>query len=321
MSRTLVLVNEFGQVSIDTDLITRQGETMVELSNGCVCCTLIDDLGSTLQDFVDRRAKGELPAFDRVLIETTGLANTGPIIRVLQDDERVRANYVVDKVITTVDGLLGMKNLDLHAEAVEQAALADRLVLTKLDRVADMAALEPLRRRLRTLNAGAELLEAERGRVDVGALLAGRPVSDVRLADLLAEAGDFCDDPHCRHAHDEHGQHHVHKRDEQPGGSGSTARHDEHIRSISLVRERALSLAELDRFWKGLREAASPNLLRVKGLIRVAEMPETPVVVQGVQQVYDEPVTLPTWPSEDHRTRIVFIGWMLDRRQFGLLLP
>ncbi|MCM2311563.1 MAG: GTP-binding protein [Steroidobacteraceae bacterium] len=321
MSRTLVLVNEFGQVSIDTDLITRQGETMVELSNGCVCCTLIDDLGTTLQDFVDRRAKGQLPAFDRVLIETTGLANAGPIIRVLQEDERVRTNYAVDKVITTVDGLLGMKNLDLHAEAVEQVALADRLVLTKVDRISDRSALEPLRSRLCALNAGAELLEAEQGKVDVGGLLGGRPVSDVRVADAPANTKHACDDPHCEHTHDERGHHQAHESADRLEGPNATARHDAHIRSISLVSERALSLADLDRFWKRLQESSSPNLLRVKGLIQVAETPDNPVVVQGVQQLYDEPVTLPAWPSEDRRTRIVFIGWMLDRRQFESLLP
>lgn len=325
MRRTLVLVNEFGQISIDTDLITRQGETMVELSNGCVCCTLIEDLGTTLAGFVDRRASGELPAFERVLIETTGLANAGPIIGVLQEDERVRHTYVLDKVITTVDAVLGMKNLDLHAESVEQAALADRLVLTKLDRLGHREDVEPLARRLRTLNPSAELLRADRGRVDVHALLGGRPAHDVRPAPTSLVDGEPCRDPNCLHRHDERGHHHGSERDTHAGGGAShppgSGRHDAHIHSIALVRDRPLTQAQLQRFRADLAALASPNLLRVKGLVHVDETPMTPVVVQGVQHLLDEPVTLPTWPSADRRTRIVFIGWKLEREPFEALLP
>jgi G3E family GTPase len=320
LSRTLVLVNEFGQVAIDTDLITRRGETMVELSNGCVCCTLIDDLGTTLYGFLGRRATGELPPFDRVLIETTGLANVGPIVRVLQEDERVREHYQLDRVITTVDAVMGMKNLDLHAESVEQVALADRLVMTKLDRVPEGRDLDALRGRLRTLNASAEVLNADRGRVDVAALLGGRSVFDVRaggapLAMRMAGA-----DSHGYHDHGAQSHDHEYSR-HCDSVLPVTGRHDAHIASIPLVRDRALSLKDLQRFWKGLEAAASPNLLRVKGLVQVAEMPDTPVVIQGVHQIFDTPVTLPAWPSADRRTRIVFIGWMLDRQAIEEMLP
>ena len=316
MSRTLVLVNEFGQVSIDTDLITRRGETMVELSNGCVCCTLIEDLGTTLDGFVGRRARGELPPFDRVLIETTGLANAGPIIRVMQEDDRVRTHYVLDKVITTVDAVLGMKNLDLHAESVEQVALADRLVLTKLDRIADRSAIEPLLHRLRMLNAGAVVVEAERGRVDLQAILDGPAVHDVVIGVGAAHDHHECHDANCGHDH-----HHHHHHRLSSGAGQLQGRHDAQIRAICLVREHPLPRAALEAFWRHLAEWASPNLLRVKGLINVAESPDKPVVVQGVQHVFDEAVTLAAWPSSDRRTRIVFIGWMLDKDVLEALLP
>ncbi len=311
MSRTLVLVNEFGQVAIDTDLITRRGETMVELSNGCVCCTLIEDLPTTLDGLILRRDRGELPPFDRVLIETTGLANAGPIIRLMQEDERVRTRYALDKVITTVDAVLGMKNLDLHAESVEQVALADRLVLTKLDRIADRATLAPLLRRLRALNADATLIEAGPGQLDLQAILGGSVVHAV--TDLVVtHSHDHCHDEHCGHAHHHHA----------PGAADpGRGRHDAHIRSICLIRKQPIPLRTLEAFWRRLADSASPNLLRVKGLVNVAESPERPVVVQGVQHVFDEAVTLAAWPSSDRSTRLVFIGWKLEKDALEALLP
>ena len=313
LSRTLVLINEFGQVSIDTDLIKRGDETMVELSNGCVCCTLIEDLGTTLHGFIERSARGELPPFDRVLIETTGLANAGPIIRVIMEDERVRPVYQLDKVITTVDAVLGMKNLDLHAESVEQVALADRLVLTKLDRVSDASALKALRERLYRLNQGATVLEADHGVVDLDALLHGRVVHDV-LVSPEDEHAHHCSNPHCGHHYHEHDHY-----DHNPV-SAHAGRHDSHITSVCLVRDDPLPRSTLDAFWKRLTDLSSPNLLRVKGLVNVVESPETPVVVQGVQQVFDDAEALPAWPSDDRRTRIVFIGWNLDHAMLDGLL-
>ena len=314
LERTLVLVNEFGQVSIDTDLITRRGETMIELSNGCVCCTLIDDLGTTLHGFVDRRLTGELPPFDRVLIETTGLANAGPIIRVIQEDERVVSHFALDKVITTVDAVLGMKNLDLHAESVEQVALADRLGLTKIDLLQTAGGLDTLRQRLHKLNPSAVIVESGGGLPELQALLGGRPVHDVRWPAAIPGAATS---DHCGHDH-AHDHDHLHNHDH---AQHSVARHDAHISSICIVREQPVPRRTLDDFWHKLTDLASPNLLRVKGLVHVVELPNTPLVVQGVQHLFSTPLSLPEWPSEDRRTRIVFIGWNLDRAEIEALLP
>jgi len=284
---------------------------MIELANGCVCCTLNEDLGTTLHGFIERRARRELPPFERVLIETTGLANAGPIIRIILKDPRVREHYALDKVITTVDAVLGMKNLDLHAESVEQVAVADLLVLTKLDLAENPLKTAPLRERVRTLNRGALILDSRRCDVDVAALIGGR------AADALARASD----PSRWQASPSEGHHHEHDHSGHHDHDHSPGRHDDQITSFCIVRERPLPRDALERFWRALAEESNPNLLRVKGLVNVEEQPGKPIVIQGVQEIYEEARTLEQWPSEDHRTRIVFIGWMLDRTAIERMLP
>ena len=317
MARTAVLVNEFGQISVDSDLIARSDETMVELRNGCICCSLNEDLATTLRGFMDGRQSGAMPAFERVLIETTGLANAGPIVRVVMEDPLVRGDFILDRVVTTVDAVHGMTNLDIHAESVEQVAVADRLLLTKLDRPEAKEAperLSALRARLRTLNPSAPLLDGNRGAIDVAAVFGGDPEGELsRHADpsLWAERSRG-------HVHDhgcgETGEDH----DTSPGAA--THRHDSHIGSFCIVRNRPVPPDALERFWATLAEDAGPNLLRVKGLVNIAGHPGTPAVVQGVQQVFDDMAWLPRWPSGDHRTRLVFIGWMLDEEGIRRLL-
>lgn len=321
MAHSIVLVNEFGQISIDTDLISRRGEATIELSNGCVCCTLNEDLGTTLHGFLERRARGDLPNFRRVLIETTGLANAGPIVRVILEDPQVLPHYALDRVISTVDAVLGMKNLDLHAESVEQVAVADCLILTKLDLIPDLASLTPLRERLLKLNPAAPIIDSRHGDVDVKALIGGRPATTLaRSLDLVHWLAEDCAAGTC--GHDHHAGHSHGPVEGHAHADGHSGRHDDHIASFCLVRDRPVARAELDRFWNALAERADPNLLRVKGLVNVAEQPDRPVVIQGVQQLFGAAESLSEWPSADRRTRIVFIGWKLDRVAVeGLLAP
>lgn len=306
MARTVVLVNEFGRISIDSDLIARSDETVVELKNGCVCCALNEDLAETLRGFMEKRRSGEMPPFEKILIETTGLANAGPIARVVMEDPLVRHDLVLDAVIATVDAVHGVTNLNIHAESVEQVAVADRLVLTKLDRVGTeeaREALSALRARLRDLNPAAPLLEGNRGAVDVAALFDG---------DRAGEMGRYADPARWAAARREH----AHRRGihEHRGAAAGidVHRHDRHIRSFCIVRDRPVSPDSLKSFLAALAEEAGPNLLRVKGLVNVVGHRRTPAIVQGVQQVFDEMTWLPGWPGGDRRTRLVFIGWMLD---------
>ena len=306
MARTAVLVNEFGQISIDGDLIARSDETVVELKNGCVCCSLNQDLGETLHDFLRKRRSGEMPLFEKILIETTGLANAGPIARVIMEDPLIRDDFVLDRIVTTVDSVHGVTNLNLHAESVEQVAVADRLILTKLDRVETEEFpenLSTLRARLRNLNPSAPLIEGKRGVVDVTALFDIDPTGEmVRFADPSRWASASRTPAH-----------HHSAGENRDGAVGiDVHRHDHHIGSFCIVRDRPVPPGLLENFLAALAEEAGPNLLRVKGLVNVAGHPETPAVVQGVQQVFDDTAWLPEWPSGDRRTRLVFIGWMLD---------
>ena len=285
LANSAVMVNEFGQIDIDSDLIESERGDVMQLTSGCVCCELSDELAPALVEFAEKRVAQNRPV-DRVILETTGLANAGPIVEVLLEHPDVRRLYELDKVITTVDAVHGDTNLNLHAESVEQVAVADRILLTKLDlfdEAEQPALIARLSGRLRRLNPNAVILTGDRAGVlrddDDGAVR--------RIPDEAQESPGFADK--------------------------GEARHDHHIKSFCLTSDKPTTQAFLDRFCRRLSKEAGPNLLRVKGLVCVAERPETPAVVQGVQQVFDTMRWLDRWPSDDRRTRIVIIGWMLDQ--------
>ncbi len=294
MANSAVLVNEFGQISIDNDLIESEDKEVIQLTNGCVCCALNEELGASLVEFAVKRVEEQRPV-DRVIIETTGLANAGPIVEVILEDPEVRKYYELDKVITTVDAVNGESNLNMHAESVEQVAVADRLLLTKLDLLDPsdrQQAAEHLQDRLRQLNPGALILTGDKADVIRDDL------DDQELRNLSGYTSVITDPKIHTHNHNHnHGE----------------ARHDKHIKSFCLMSDQPKALADLERFWRSLAEEAGPNLLRVKGLVNVVEQPETPAVVQGVQQIFENLRWLDSWPSDDRSTRIVVIGWMLDQ--------
>ena len=286
MANSAVLVNEFGQISIDSDLIESRDEDVMQLINGCVCCALNEELAPTLVDFARNRAESGRP-LDKVIIETTGLANAGPIIEIVLEDAEVSKVYELDKVVTTVDAVNGETNLNMHAESVEQVAVADRILVTKLDlfRGAERDDVSGrLSDRLNRLNPNAEIHTGDKTEILRGksAIDAARRVPRARRIAVAAS-------------------------------QNGEARHDRHIRSFCLTSEKPKSLAFLERFWRRLSDEVGPNLLRVKGLVCVAERPDAPAVVQGVQRVFDTIRWLDDWPSDDRCTRIVVIGWMLDQ--------
>ena len=317
MAGTAVLVNEFGQISIDGDLIRKSGDSFVELKNGCVCCSLNDDLAATLRRFMERRRLSDGPAFRSVLIETTGLANAGPIIATLMQDPLVREDYALDKVIATVDAIHGATNLNIHAESVEQVAVADCLVFTKVDRVRtpeERARLRDLRERTTTLNPSAVICDGDNGQVDTDLLFRQSPERELVRST----------DPSLWARHHRHPGSTTDRGQEARSGAERRdcriqSRHDRHIQSFCLVREAPIPLQVLDRFWSAVAQEAGPNLLRVKGIVHVAEKPDTPAVVQGVQEVVDEKQWLSAWPGDDRRTRLVFIGWMIDEERIKQL--
>ncbi|MDX1486443.1 MAG: GTP-binding protein [Alphaproteobacteria bacterium] len=298
MAGSMVILNEFGEIGLDHELAESATDDMVLLQSGCLCCTVRSDMIETLQDLLGRRRAGEL-AFDRIVIETTGLAEPGPILQALTTEPEVAEALALDGVITTVDAVLGTATLESHVEAVKQAAVADTLLLTKTD-IADAVQCTELRRRLRALNPGAPVIETVAGRIDPGRVLGGgAPESSGARFDPgrwlgVAESDEAGHDHDARHAqgHD-------------------INRHDAHISAACLTIEEEVPGEALDRWLSSLFLLRGPDLLRYKAIVNVAGL-AGPVVLHGVQHVIHPPVQLADWPGPDRRTRMVFITRDID---------
>ena len=304
LAETAVVINEFGEVSLDHLLVEYVGDNMVLLQSGCLCCTmrgdLVDALETLLRDLDNHRCK-----FRRVLLETTGLADPAPVLHTAMAHPYLVMRYRLDGVVTVVDAVNGTATLDAHAEAVKQAAMADRIVLSKTD-LADAATRDDIVARLRALNPAAPILDAARGEATAERILnSGLYDPDKKIPDvkkwLAAEA--YADAQNHGHAHHHHGHHHH-----------DVNRHDEHIASFVLTSDAAIPAGTLDMFLELLRATHGNKLLRVKGIVKLAEMPDTPVVVHGVQHVFHPTARLERWPDDDHRSRIVFITRDLPER-------
>jgi G3E family GTPase len=294
LADTAVIINEFGDVALDHLLVEYIGDNMVLLQSGCLCRTmrgdLVDALETLLRDLDNRRC-----TFRRVLLETTGLADPAPVLHTAMAHPYLVQRYRLDGVVTVVDAINGETTLDEHPEAVKQAAMADRIVLTKTD-LADARQREGILKRLRALNPAAAILDAAKDEATAERLLncglydPERKIPDVKKW-LAAEA----------YAGDDHHHHDVN-------------RHDEHISSFVLTADAAIPAGTLDMFLELLRANYGAQLLRLKGIVKLAEMPDTPVVVHGVQHVFHPTARLERWPDDDHRTRLVFITRDLPER-------
>jgi G3E family GTPase len=300
MGRTAVIVNEFGEIALDHDLIETSDESFVRLSTGCLCCSVRSDLVLTLVDLAARRANRELPPFERVVIETSGLADPAPILHAIMTDRVLAERYALDGVVTTVDAITGLATLDRHPESVRQAAVADTVVFTKTDvPQADAAALES---RLRPLNADARIVRVVHGDVAPAALFGGSFDSPSPPAPLPTGEGGL-PSPSGRRAGDEGGRARAYA-----AHAAEIHRHTEGITAFSLVRDQPVHAATLALFLSALADNCGEDLLRMKGIVDVAESPGPPAVIHGVQHVYHPPAWLERWPSADRRTRIVCIG-------------
>lgn len=302
MERTAVVINEFGEVGLDGALVEAAEEEMVVLQSGCVCCSIRGDLVQSLNRLYERRRAGEAPEFERVLVETTGLADPASILHTLMNDADLAARFRLDGVIATVDAVLGASQLDRHRESLKQAAMADRLVLTKTD-IASPEAVETLQIRLAAINPAARPIVAVRGDADPDLLFgAGLYDRDARTADVRRwineEAYDPTDHGHECDAHCRRGDRHEH-------------RHDDGVRSFCLTAEKPLAWADVVEAFDLLAQMHGDQLLRVKGLLNVADV-DRPVVIHGVQHLFHPPGALESWPDSDRRSRVVFITHQLD---------
>jgi len=309
MAKTAVVINEFGEVPLDHMLAAQSDDTITVLENGCLCCTVFGDLVTALNNLYHRREDGEIPRFDHVVIETSGLADPAPLIQAFLSDPTLAGLYRIAAVIATVDAVNAAHTLDEHIESVRQVALADQIFITKLDLLDPAKARadeEALTARLHRLNPAARISPIDAQSFDLGLVLrsdAFDPASktvDVH-AWLNAAAYAQHDDHAQDHHHDgEHDHHHLHDRD---------------IASFCFIRNEPIPREALRLLLDALQQNLGPNLLRVKGLINVAEEPERPAVIQGAQHLLHNLTFLERWPDADRRSKIVFITQGFDRAE------
>ena len=313
MRDSLVIINEFGEIGLDHQLVSElRDETVVELNSGCLCCTVRGDLVRTLKDARWRYARNGRRWFERVIIETTGLADPAPILHTLMSDGHVADRYRLDGVVSVIDLANGLATLDIHEEALKQAAMADCLVLTKAD-VARTDQAEALLERLQGINPAARRVHADHGKVKpeqitgFGLYQAEDRGADVRRW-LLAEAYEPArlpsQDPIAPEDRTEH--EHPHDHDHGAAHSHDPNRHDERIRARCFSFDQPIQAERLDAALELLLRLAGQDLLRVKGILNVKGM-DKPLVIHGVQHLFHPPETLPAWPDEDRRSQIVFI--------------
>jgi G3E family GTPase len=319
LADTAALVNEVGEIGIDHNLYEILDDDIVLLSSGCLCCAVRGDLVNSLENLLRARDNGRCSAFRRVVIETTGIADPASVLHVLMTHPYIMLRYRLDGVVTLIDAVNGMRTLDNHEEAVKQAAVADRIVITKSDLVEDTSVLDELRSRLAKLNPAAILLEGKvraEDLINAGLYNPDRKIPDV--ARWLREEAVIAAEEDGHHGHDHHGHsHHDHNHDR-------VSRHDASIKVFSIATDKPIPLSTLEMFLDLMRSAHGDKILRMKGIVRLADDPERPVVLHVVQHLMHPPARLEAWPDEDRRSRLVCVTKDLPpdmvRRMFDAFL-
>ena len=297
MSDTAVVINEFGEVGLDHMLVESSSDDVIVMDSGCLCCTIRSDLVDTLRSLFRRRVTGEIPDFSRLVIETTGLADPAPILHTLMTDPLLAARYRLDAVITTVDGVNAFNQLDTQFEPIKQAAVADRLLITKRDLI-DEDKTAALTERLRAINPAAPIHPITQGAVDPDTLFgAGLYDPETKSPDVAR----WLKEEAYAAAHDDHHHHHE-----------DVNRHDDRIRSFCLTSETRMPWDAFADWMEALISTHGEALLRIKGILHVTDT-DNPVAVHGVQHIFHPPAMLDAWPDDDRRSRIVIITRDLNR--------
>jgi G3E family GTPase len=299
LTETAVIINEFGEIGLDHLLVKSIDDNMVLLQSGCLCCTMRGDLVAALENLLRDLDNGRV-SFRRVILETTGLADPAPVLQTAMAHPYLVMRYRLDGVITVVDAMNGGATLDQHLEAVKQVAVADRIVLSKtdlLDAATGGETKAQLLARLHALNPAAPILDAAAGEagperlLDCGLFDPARKIPDVNR--WLAE------EAYAEAAQSDHDHGHEHRHDPN--------RHDARIRAFTVATDKPIPGATFEMFIDLVRSLHGPKLLRLKGIVKIAETPERPLVIHGVQHVMHPPAYLEGWPDADQRTRIVLI--------------
>ena len=296
MQKTAVIINEFGEIGLDHALIEHTDENIVELQSGCICCTIQGDLNKTLIDLFDKMMNGKVSSFNRILIETTGLANPVPIIHTLMSSIELIRIYSLDGVITVVDSINGEKTLDLHEESLKQLALAEKIILSKTD-IVDKDEIKSLVYRIKEINPVSQIIFSKFGNIpleEIFGLGAYDPYKKSADVKKWLAAEKYKDKKH-HHHHD-------------------VNRHNENIRAFSMMSENPVNMIAFSFFRDMITAALGANLLRMKGIINIAGE-ERPAVIHGVQHIFHPVQWLETWPDNDRRTKLVFITQNIKKEQ------
>ena len=296
LANTAVLINEFGEIGLDHLLLETVDEETVVLQSGCICCTIRSDLKNAIAGLYDKSRRGLIPSFDRMVIETTGLADPAPIVFTLRGDPMIRHHFRLGNIVTTVDAVNAAHELTTSDETRKQIAVADRVVVTKSD-IAEPLAVQSLLAKLRDLNPTAKIYDAQTDAIKADDLL----VQDIYDPQTKSEEVQSWLDEEANRA--EHADGHTHGHDRN--------RHAGDIVTFCVIEDRPLDWTAFGIWLSMLVHAHGENVLRVKGLINVAGLP-SPVVVNGVQHVIHPPTHLERWPSDDVRSRIIFVVRGLD---------
>ena len=314
--KTAVVVNEFGEIGLDGVLIKHSEDQIVEMTSGCLCCTIRGDIRQTLLDLHTKRTNGDIPTFNRVIFESTGLADPAPVVHTLMSDPLLDRHYMLGGVVTTIDALTGVAALENHEECEKQAAVADRLVITKTDLAnspTTEGSLGELQARLSALAPTATILDRHDADFDYNRLF------DTSLFDpdtksvnahswLNAEASGYHHNQDDNHSHSHNCDHHHH----------DVTRHGFDIRSFTLTFDEPVTIEAFASSLEALSLTQGSSILRIKGIVNTIDRPGMPLVIHGVQHVFHDPVWLDDWPDEDHQTKLVFITKGIERETVNL---
>lgn len=284
LADTAVVVNELGEIGIDQLLVAGVCDNVLLLDSGCLCCTMLNSFRETLADLQARRATGELPAFRRVVVETTGLADPAPILQSLLRDSLVAHYYSLDGLVATVDAAFGEEELVQYVECRQQVSLADRLLVTKADQT-EGACPPSLLERLRVLSPVASIVVVPEGEVSPAIVLGAAAAADGSYT-MVSAIG-------------------------QP--------HTDGVRADTFVIDGEIRWAGVAAWCEALREFFGRRILRCKGILLVADIGR-PILVQGVQSVFAAPLVLPQWPDDDRRSRLVVISRGVEERELRATL-
>lgn len=306
MKDTAVIINEFGEVGIDHMLVEASDDSVIELANGCLCCTIRGELVDTLAMLVEQLQTGRIAALKRVVIETTGLADPAPVMQAVIGNPVIAQNFVLDGVVTLVDAVNGLATLDRHSEALRQAAVADQLVLSKMT-LANEDQVSALKARLRSINPRAPMIDGDSADAARAAILAnGLYDPDTKIPDV----GQWlqADTDHDHNDYDDHRHHDDHHHGHHGHHHHDVTRHGDTIRSFSIVHDEPIDPMALEMFVDLLRSAHGPRLLRMKAIVHLKDNPDRPLVLHGVQEIFHTPVRMKAWPEgAERKTRMVMI--------------